>query len=58
MPAITVKVLILEASPALNGKNLACWCPLPEPGQFNLCHAAVLLELVRKTRPFVEGEVL
>ena len=29
----------------LRGHNLACWCPLPEPGQNDLCHAAVLLEI-------------
>ncbi len=29
----------------LRGKNLACWCPLPEPGQPDICHAAVLLEI-------------
>lgn len=29
----------------LAGKNLACWCALPEPGQPDICHAAVLLEL-------------
>jgi hypothetical protein len=29
----------------LGGKNLACWCALPEPGDPDLCHAAVLLEL-------------
>jgi len=27
----------------LNGKNLACWCPLDKP-----CHADVLLELANK----------
>lgn len=27
----------------LRGKNLACWCPLPEPGHIDLCHAATLL---------------
>lgn len=32
----------------LRGKDLACTCPLPEPGQPDLCHAAVLLELARK----------
>lgn len=32
----------------LRGKNLACWCPLPEPGQPDHCHAAVLLELANK----------
>lgn len=27
----------------LRGKNLACWCALPEPGRPDLCHAAALL---------------
>lgn len=31
--------------PDLRGHNLACWCPLPEPGQPDHCHAAVLLEV-------------
>jgi hypothetical protein len=30
----------------LAGKDLACWCPLPEPGQPDWCHAAVLLRIV------------
>lgn len=29
----------------LAGRDLTCWCPLPEPGQPDHCHAAVLLEL-------------
>ena len=29
----------------LRGKNLACTCPLPKPGEPDHCHAAVLLEL-------------
>lgn len=29
----------------LAGRDLACWCPLPEPGETDWCHAAVLLEL-------------
>ena len=29
----------------LRGKNLACWCPLPKPGEPDVCHAAVLLEI-------------
>jgi hypothetical protein len=37
---------IAEALPTLRGKNLACWCPLPEEGQADLCHTAVLLDLV------------
>ena len=31
--------------PELRGHDLACWCPLPEPGEPDVCHAAVLLEL-------------
>jgi hypothetical protein len=27
----------------LKGKNLACWCALPEPGRPDICHAAALL---------------
>ncbi|WP_406365220.1 DUF4326 domain-containing protein [Streptomyces sp. NBC_00645] len=27
----------------LSGHDLMCWCPLPEPGQPDHCHAAVLL---------------
>ena len=33
----------------LRGHDLACWCPLPEPGEPDYCHAAVLLE--RANRP-------
>lgn len=29
----------------LAGKNLACWCPLPAPGEPDICHASVLLEI-------------
>jgi len=29
----------------LRGKDLACTCPLPEPGQPDHCHASVLLDL-------------
>jgi hypothetical protein len=29
----------------LRGKNLACWCPLPKPGEVDWCHAAVLLKI-------------
>lgn len=27
----------------LYGLDLACWCPLPEPGHPDICHGAVLL---------------
>jgi hypothetical protein len=32
----------------LRGKNLACWCLLPKPGEPDLCHAAVLLEIANR----------
>jgi hypothetical protein len=36
---------VQAALPELRGHNLACWCPLPKPGQPDHCHAAVLLEV-------------
>ncbi|GAB2731566.1 DUF4326 domain-containing protein [Streptomyces bullii] len=33
----------------LGGRDLMCWCPLPEPGQPDHCHAAALLELANPT---------
>jgi hypothetical protein len=36
---------VLAALPTLRGKNLACWCPLPDAGEQDNCHAALLLEL-------------
>lgn len=33
-----------EIRAELAGKSLACWCPLPKPGEVDLCHASVLLE--------------
>lgn len=29
----------------LGGRDLCCWCPLPEPGEPDICHAAVLIEI-------------
>lgn len=29
----------------LRGRNLACWCALPKPGEPDVCHAATLLTL-------------
>ncbi|MFG1364706.1 DUF4326 domain-containing protein [Xanthobacter versatilis] len=37
--------LVAAARSELRGKNLACWCPLPEPGEPDTCHAAVLLAI-------------
>jgi hypothetical protein len=36
---------LLKALPKLRGRNLACWCLLPAPGEPDRCHAAVLIEL-------------
>jgi hypothetical protein len=41
---------VLAALPTLRGKNLACWCPLPEAGQRDNCHAALLLELANREK--------
>lgn len=35
--------LIRDRLHELRGRDLACWCPLPGPGEPDLCHAAVLL---------------
>jgi hypothetical protein len=37
--------LAAAARTELAGLDLMCWCPLPEPGEPDHCHAAVLLEL-------------
>lgn len=34
-----------EIRAELHGRDLMCWCPLPEPGQPDHCHGAVLLAL-------------
>lgn len=39
---------LVRRLPELRNHNLACWCPLPEPGQPDLCHAAVLLEILAR----------
>lgn len=36
---------LAKGLPELRGKNLACFCPLPPPGEPDRCHAAVLLEI-------------
>lgn len=40
----------------LGGRDLACWCPLPEPGQPDICHAAVLLAVAAGERARQDGE--
>lgn len=40
----------------LRGKDLCCWCPLPERGEPDWCHAAVLLEVANDCK-LIDGEV-
>jgi hypothetical protein len=35
----------------LAGRDLACWCPLPAPGEPDLCHGATLLALANEEDP-------
>lgn len=44
--AVATRDRILAGLHELRGKDLACWCPLPAPGEPDHCHAAVLLRLV------------
>jgi hypothetical protein len=39
---------ILGGLAELRGRDLACYCPLPEPGQPDHCHAAVLISLANR----------
>jgi hypothetical protein len=43
----TKRQMVMKALPRLQGKNLACWCALPEAGEPDFCHAAVLLEIAK-----------
>jgi hypothetical protein len=43
-----LRAKVLAALPTLRGRNLACWCALPEAGQRDNCHAALLLELANR----------
>ena len=39
------RLTLLSRLEELRGKDLACWCKEPEPGEPDLCHAAILLRL-------------
>lgn len=43
--------LAAAARQELAGRSLMCWCPTPDPGEPDHCHAAVLLELTAGTNP-------
>lgn len=46
-----LKVTVEDIRRELAGKDLACWCPLPPPGEPDICHAAVLLAVARGEMP-------
>jgi hypothetical protein len=39
---------VARATADLRGRDLACWCPLPGPGERDWCHAALLLAAVNR----------
>lgn len=52
-------VLLEWARAELAGRDLACWCPLPRPGEPDLCHGGILLGAAnpapRKPRVYPPG---
>jgi hypothetical protein len=45
---MTKRQMVLERFPTLKGKNLACWRALPPAGEPDICHAAVLLNIIQE----------
>jgi hypothetical protein len=43
--------LMLTVAEELGGRDLACWCPLPAPGEEDICHAAFLLAMANDLEP-------
>ena len=43
--------LVAAAREDLAGRDLMCWCALPESGETDWCHAAVLLAVVAGEQP-------
>lgn len=41
--------LMLAVAEELGGRDLACWCPTPKPGEDDICHAAFLLAMSNET---------
>lgn len=48
------RVLAAIAAGVLTGRDLACTCPLPEPGEPDHCHAVVLMRRAAK-RPLTSA---
>jgi hypothetical protein len=55
---ISAPDMLAAARAELAGRDLACWCPLPGPGQPDICHAAVLLHLANSWRTWTPPERL
>ena len=43
--------LVEAARRELAGRDLCCWCPLPAPGEPDVCHAALLLTVAAGADP-------
>lgn len=43
--------LVDEARRTLAGRPLACYCPQPEPGEVDACHAALLIRVAAGEEP-------
>ena len=41
-------ISVADVRSELRGRSLACWCPLPKPGEPDICHAAVLMEIANR----------
>ncbi|XTZ13878.1 DUF4326 domain-containing protein [Micromonospora echinospora] len=49
-PQEKARLILLAHLHQLVGKDLACYCPLPAPGEPDLCHRSVLLARVNRPR--------
>lgn len=45
------RATLLARLPELRGHDLACFCELPKPGEPDLCHGAVLLDILYGDNP-------
>lgn len=45
----TLGVTVADVRRELRGRNCACWCPLPGPGEPDHCHGAILLRIAQET---------
>jgi hypothetical protein len=43
--------LVEAARQELAGRDLCCWCPLPAPGEPDICHAALLITVAAGAEP-------